>query len=166
MHYGLRPRRATRDLTVAPACTGSAPDGAPSSDSAGCGLDRSPDPALRARSRGARLLLRLPQETPRAATGARKTITGTCPQQAGDPEEGGVCGGSGTAAGRPAGTGRGQPGQAEAPIEAAPSSAREREDGPGPLHHRHGSGEGARQAAPERGPPGRIPALPEETGGQ
>jgi hypothetical protein len=31
------------------------------------GLDRAPDPSPRSRSRGARLLLRLPQETPRAA---------------------------------------------------------------------------------------------------
>src|SRR6266508_2442498 len=42
-------------LHVARACAGSAPHGAMASDSAGCGLDRSHDPALRARSRGARL---------------------------------------------------------------------------------------------------------------
>src|SRR6266545_3772312 len=55
-----------------PRNAGSAPGGAPASDSAGCGLDRSPDPALRARSRGARLLPPITRETPCAATGAKK----------------------------------------------------------------------------------------------
>jgi len=46
--------------------------GPPASGSAGCGLDRSPDLPQSLRSRGARLLLRLPQETSRAATGAAR----------------------------------------------------------------------------------------------
>jgi hypothetical protein len=50
---------------------GPAPAGAPARSSAGCGLDREPGPSLRARSRGARLLPRLPRETPRSATGSR-----------------------------------------------------------------------------------------------
>jgi len=58
------------------ACGGSAPNGAPASDSAGCGLDRSPDPAQALRSRGARLLPAVTWETPRAATGAQHEEAG------------------------------------------------------------------------------------------
>src|ERR1700693_1940494 len=49
---------------------GPAPVGAPASDSAGCGLHRSPGPSLPAPSRRARLLPRLLRETPRAANEA------------------------------------------------------------------------------------------------
>ena len=42
--------------TVATACEGPAPAGAPARGSRGCGLDREPGPSRRSRSRGARLL--------------------------------------------------------------------------------------------------------------
>src|SRR5215471_3955377 len=53
------------------------PAGAPASDLAGWGLDRSPGPSLRLRSRGARLLPAVTRETPRAATGAEHGVTRT-----------------------------------------------------------------------------------------
>src|ERR1700692_3635585 len=54
--------------TVAPRLREICAFGAPASDSAGCGLDRSPDPAQALRSRGGRLLPRLLRETTRAAS--------------------------------------------------------------------------------------------------
>ncbi|HEY3125307.1 MAG TPA: hypothetical protein VGK70_14750, partial [Thermoanaerobaculia bacterium] len=82
-HMGIQQeierREHPRILTVAPRLRGICACGAPASDSAGCGLDRSPDSAQALRSRGARLLPAVTRETPRAAsTGGSPVVYWMC----------------------------------------------------------------------------------------
>ncbi len=65
-----RPQGVPGTVTVASATRGPAPAGAPASDSAGCGLDRSPG-SRSARSRGARLLPRYSGDSSRRDRGRR-----------------------------------------------------------------------------------------------